>query len=347
MTIADNEVANIGNGSAPERGIVIWDSHKTNIAITGNWVHDIANCCGIELQDGTASGVTMSDNIVERVGDSGMAAIGLTSATGANVIANNILRDTGRFGIEVKLPNGTGLATGDGAIVVEGNDVRLTRSFVAMKPTEERDLAGIAVYRRGLIAAYGNVDVPAGVIVRNNTVTGYVQDNAASTSDGFGIVVEGLRMSVSGNTVSGNDVGIQRQRGHLPYTPNGAADGDQSDLADQYFGRGNSPAVCAIVAGNTTAGNGTATRDVGGTTAQLAATVRNTRTGVGHCGLQAAIDDANTLAGDTLELLEGSSHDGAFVVNKRADAAWPRHGRHAPAADADHAAPRRRRCCAS
>ncbi|MBL0097523.1 MAG: hypothetical protein IPP46_14330, partial [Bacteroidetes bacterium] len=50
--------------------------------------------------------------------------------------------------------------------------------------------------------------------VQNNTISGYVQ---TSTSEGFGIVAEGINHTVSGNNVSGCDVGIQRQAGHLPY----------------------------------------------------------------------------------------------------------------------------------
>ena len=34
---------------------------------------------------------------------------------------------------------------------------------------------------------------------------------------------------------------------HLPYTANTNVDGDQSNLADQFFGRGNSPVGCALI----------------------------------------------------------------------------------------------------
>ena len=111
--------------------------------------------------------------------------------------------------------------------MIENNNVSRNIPIV-----DNRDIAGIAVFRRGVLA--GNVDVPTGAVVQNNTVSGYVQ---TSVSDGFGIVVEGLNHAVTGNTVSGCDVGIQRQAGHLPYP----GDGDQSNVADTYFGRGNSP----------------------------------------------------------------------------------------------------------
>ncbi|MBK7160902.1 MAG: hypothetical protein IPH77_20755 [Ignavibacteria bacterium] len=81
------------------------------------------------------------------------------------------------------------------------------------------------------------MDVPTGVVIQNNTVSGYVQ---LSTSEGFGIVVEGLSHTISGNTVTGCDVGIQKQAGHLPYP----GDGDQNNVVDTYFGRGNSYETC-------------------------------------------------------------------------------------------------------
>src|SRR5690606_5818248 len=51
--------------------------------------------------------------------------------------------------------------------------------------------------------------------------------------------------------------------GHTPYTANTNQDGDQSNLADEYFGRGNSPEACALIIENTFAGNGIDERSVG------------------------------------------------------------------------------------
>ncbi|HZW50410.1 MAG TPA: right-handed parallel beta-helix repeat-containing protein, partial [Rudaea sp.] len=50
VTIDNNDVSQTDG-----RGIVIWDGQKTHIAITNNHVHDLTGCCGIELQDGSAS----------------------------------------------------------------------------------------------------------------------------------------------------------------------------------------------------------------------------------------------------------------------------------------------------
>ena len=239
------------------RGIVIWNGFKTHITFTNNDVQG-NNCCGIELQDGTASGVTITGNTVKNNTDSGMAAIGLTSGAGPNLIANNTLESNGRFGIEIKLPNGTGLASGDGSIVVQNNTVSLP-----IHPGDLRDYAGIAVMRRGYLTTEGYADIPTGVIVRDNTVSGYRQTNTGSFSTGFGIVVEGLNMTVVNNTLTNNDVGVQMQAGHLPYTANAAIDGDQSNVADTYFGRGNSPVACGAITGNVYSSNTINYREVG------------------------------------------------------------------------------------
>ncbi len=265
------------------RGIVIWNGLKSNITITNCEVFN-NNCCGIELQDGTASGVTMENNLIYNNADNGIGVVGL-QGPGENLIKGNTLTNNGRFGIEVKNPDGSGLATGAGRIVVENNTV--TRNTAI---TDLRDLAGIAVMRRGVLA--GNVDIPSGVVVQNNTVSGYTQ---SSTSDGFGIVIGGMNHTVSGNTLSGNDVGLQQQAGHLPYP----ADGDQNNLSDQYFGRDNSPFACGnALTGNIYSGNTADYREVGGPFGS--GKITNLITGTEYCSIQAAIDGAT--AGDVIEI---------------------------------------------
>lgn len=292
------------------RGIVIWNGLKTNITITNNTVRN-NNCCGIELQDGTASGVTMSGNTVENNGDSGMAAIGLTSGAGPNVIANNTVTDNGRFGIEIKNPNGTGVASGDGSIVVENNTV----SFTPSGSMDRRDHAGIAIFRRDFLPnnTAGYVDVPTGVVVRNNNISGYRQERTdplpggqiSLTSEGFGIVVEGTSHTISDNTVEYNDVGIQEQGGMHPnanYVYNNAGNGDQeNERSPEYFGRGNAPVACGnTLSPNTFTGNGSATRQrIANGSGGI---VTNTDTGGTFCTIQAAIDDGATDAGDTIQL---------------------------------------------
>ncbi|MEZ5484730.1 MAG: MBG domain-containing protein [Lysobacteraceae bacterium] len=328
MQFIDNEVTDAG-----PRGLLIWNGFKTNIVFDGNYVHDLAGCCGIELQDGTASGVQITGNRIERSPDNAIGVVGLTGGSGApfngaNLIANNFILNAGRFGIEVKLPNGSGLDSGDGSIVVEGNDIYLTSTpdanfdgvldvdpfdpgIVQWRPAEVRDLAGIAVMRRS-VADANNVDVPSGVVVRNNTVGGYQQNNGTSSSTGFGIVLGGVKHTVFNNTLLQNDVGIQRQAGHTPYCDFGSnpppqaggCDGDQSDLVDDFFGRDNSQLTCVAIGSNTYGDSVIATsRDVvAGSGVLVENSVFNSDTGLGYCSLQAAIDDPLTQDGHTLVL---------------------------------------------
>ncbi|MBK7212794.1 MAG: right-handed parallel beta-helix repeat-containing protein [Bacteroidales bacterium] len=282
------------------RGIVIWNGLKDNITITNCNVYG-NNCCGIELQDGTATGVTMLNNNVHDNGDNGFGLTGL-QGPGENIISNNTVKDNGRFGIEIKNPNGSGLATGAGRVVVENNNVSRTTTIV-----DARDIAGIAAFRRGVLAE--NVDVPTGAVIQNNTVTGYTQP---STSDGFGIVVEGTNHTVLGNTVGGCDVGIQQQVNPSNYP----GDADANNLPDTYFGRGNSPISCGNeIIGNTfgPTANTVDSRNVGA----IGGTgfVTNVVTGKTFCSIQAAIDDAATLNGHTLQLSAGTFNE-AIVVTK-------------------------------
>ena len=74
------------------RAIVIWNGLKTNITITGNEIRNSnGGCCGIELQDGTASGVNISGNTLDQIGDNGIGITGLTSGSGGNIISNNTI----------------------------------------------------------------------------------------------------------------------------------------------------------------------------------------------------------------------------------------------------------------
>ncbi|MBS1645546.1 MAG: right-handed parallel beta-helix repeat-containing protein, partial [Bacteroidetes bacterium] len=164
VLIDGNKVSGHTNVNGAARGIVIWDGLKENITITNNEVFN-NNCCGIELQDGSATGVNISSNNVHDNGDNGLGIVGM-QGPGANVVSNNTVKDNGRFGIEIKNPNGSGATSGAGSIVVSGNTVSLTAT-----PSDLRDYVGIAAFRRGITP--GNVDVPRGVVISGNTVSGF------------------------------------------------------------------------------------------------------------------------------------------------------------------------------
>ncbi|HRO09645.1 MAG TPA: right-handed parallel beta-helix repeat-containing protein, partial [Saprospiraceae bacterium] len=287
FTVTNSTVSNHGPGA---RGIVIWDGFKQNINISNNTVSN-NNCCGIELQDGDASAVNITGNTINiGGGDNAIGLVGLNATVGNNTVNNNTIIGGGRFGIEIKNPAG--------GVTVNGNSVTMSTYNADL-----RDRAGIAILRRGV--GNSNVDVPNGVTITGNTVDGYQQ---TSNSEGFGIVVEGINHTVTGNTVNNSDVGILQQQNPSNYP----LDADQSNLSDQYFGRGNSPMTCGnTISGNTFSGNGTDTRNIG----VGGGIVTNTTTLEVFCSIQSAIDDAQTLGGHTLSVGNGTYNE-RVTVNK-------------------------------
>lgn len=312
IDILNNTITNTGAG----RAIVIWNGFKQNVNISGNTVTNNTGCCGIELQDGTASGVTITNNVITNMGDNGIGVVGLKAGAGPNLISGNNITDCGRFGIEVKLPYGTGLDSGDGSIVVEDNIITQSAPFSTLRPSELRDLGGIVVIRRGFVVSENNEDIPQGVIVRDNTVSGFVQDNGLSVSEGFGIVVEGISHQVLNNTVNNNDVGVQVQAGHTPYAANTNSDGNQNNVADQYFGRGNSPVSCDISIGtNNFSGNGADERLVGVVANDLEKLVTNMDANRRFCSINAAVASTFTTNGHVITA-SAATYPETVLLNK-------------------------------
>ena len=326
----------VGGHSSAARGIVIWNGFKTNITITDNEVYG-SNCCGIELQDGTASGVTITGNYVHDNADNGLGLMALTSGAGPNLIQNNIVEDNGRFGIEIKNPDGTGVPAGDGSIVVDNNTV----TFTPGAGMNDRDHAGIAVHRRAFLVGEGYNDIPTGVIVTNNEVTGYEQQNPGSTtSEGFGIVIEGVMHTVEDNELNNNEVAIQLQGGghaNANYTANMSGDGGQEDGdSPDYFGRGNAPYVCDITLGTNTF-SGSITADVRMVTANVNTTnatviadllqgqVHNVTQNTYHCTIQDAIDAPTTVSNDVIDVPAGTYYENV-VVDKEVEIRGPNYG---------------------
>ncbi|HPN71284.1 MAG TPA: right-handed parallel beta-helix repeat-containing protein, partial [Saprospiraceae bacterium] len=312
VSVTNSMVSNHLTGA---RGIVIWDGFKENITFTNNMITN-NNCCGIELQDGTASAVNISGNTIDiGVGDNAIAALGLNPNTGLNSISNNIITGGGRFGIEIKNPNG--------GVTVAGNNVTLSTQNGDM-----RDRAGIAIMRRDFTSGNpaGYADIPNGVTITGNTITGYQQ---TSGEEGFGIVIEGTNHVVSGNTLNGNEVGIQIQGGghaNPNYVANNAGSGDQAvGQSPNYFGRGNAPTICESDLGmNNFSGNGIDVRLVTGAELstdisyiqnRIEGGIHNITLNTYHCSIQDAIDQATT--GNIIEILPTSYVEpGQIVVNK-------------------------------
>ncbi|MEP7197708.1 MAG: right-handed parallel beta-helix repeat-containing protein, partial [Saprospiraceae bacterium] len=305
------------NAFGAARGIVIWNGFKQNITITNCDVYN-NNCCGIELQDGTASGVLLSNNNVHDNADNGLGLSGLKGGAGANLIANNTVSNNGRFGIEIKNPSGNGSTTGDGSIYLDNNTV----SLIPTVGMNNRDHAGIAIFRRAFQPGNpdGYVNIPTGVVLKNNTIDGFKHLNPGRVeSEGFGIVIEGTNNEVNTNTIKNSDIGIQEQGGGHPnsnYVSDNAGDGDQVDSKSaNYFGRGNAPVACGNeIVGNSFISNGLNQR-TSGPGAGANGFVTNINTLETFCSIQAAINDAQTLDGHTLEVYSGIYNE-QVLVNK-------------------------------
>lgn len=231
-----NASGNNAAGGLAGRGLWIINGVKTNVSITDG-TYNNNGLVGIDVSDGNVTGLTITGNVVTGNGDSGIGVLG-AQGPGANLVANNTVTNNGRYGIEIKIPNGNGATSGPGSIVVSGNVVSRT-----VPATDPRDYAGIAVFRRSVDPAY-NAAQPSGVVVTGNNVSGYHRSPSLSTGDGFGIVVEGTNHLVTKNLVAGNDVGIQIQSGNTANVQ-----------GTDYFDRGDAAPSSALINRNSITGN--------------------------------------------------------------------------------------------
>ncbi len=240
--VVDNVDASRNNqaGGLSGRGLWVINGPKTNLSVTNSTFNN-NGLVGLDISDGTVDGLTITGNTVTGNGDSGIGFIGAQNAS----VSNNTVTNNGRFGIEIKNTVGNGSATGAGHVLVQGNSV--SRTIAA---TDARDYAGILAMRRS--PAFGAPDQPAGVVIQNNTVTGYHRKPVGSTGDGFGIVVGGTSHSITGNSVSNNDVGVQIQGGNTPDVQN-----------TPFFDRDSSTNGSATVSRNGIVGNSVGFRTAG------------------------------------------------------------------------------------
>lgn len=231
--------SNYNNRTAIGRGILFQGMDRHNITIQdgmfiGNRIAGIDFNTNSTNDGQTSTNITIvgniagGDNIANGYSDSAIAVLGvLPDAGGSSRIANNTIFVYGRYGIEIKNVVGNTQSAGNGSFVVENNTI--TKIGPAVTPTgtpELRDIAGIAVLERTVVLA-----TPAptsGVVIRNNTVSGFIQNNGGSVSEGFGIVAGGQMHSILNNTLSNNQIALQTQAGHNQ---------DQSNLPDRFFGR--------------------------------------------------------------------------------------------------------------
>ena len=328
VVIEYNTVTDVGN-----RGIVVWNGAKRDILVRNNHIHGALDGLGnvvagpfataIAFEDGTATGITVVDNLIEDVGDAGITAVQLTSGSPSgtpNTISLNTIRNPGRFGIALMIPNGTGLQDGDGAIVVEGNTVLGGSN----QGGYASDRAGISVIRRFFLGtSQGQEDATMGVRLVNNGVHGFASTGGAT---GYGIVVEGVGHSVHHNTLTGNDVGLQLQQGNQPASLPGNADVDDGSVEfAPYFDRGNAALTCASLDGNSLGGNTAESRFLPASGANLTGSVHNQSGGSWHCTINEAIAAAQP--GDLLRPFPGLYRE-RVLVDKRVHLAGPWAGFH-------------------
>jgi hypothetical protein len=226
------------------RGIWIINGIKQNITIEDSTFNN-NRLTGIDVSDGNVTGLMIVRNTVSGNGDAGISVLG-PQGPGANLVDGNTVTDNGRYGIEVKMPNGSGASSGPGSVVVSHNVVKRT-----VEATDARDYAGIAVIRRSGNATY-NADQPVGVVVSENEVSGYHRKPTGSTGDGFGIVVEGTNNTITKNSVTDNDIGIQVQGGNTANVQ-----------STPFFDRGDAAEGGAVVQLNSITGNSIGARAVG------------------------------------------------------------------------------------
>lgn len=222
LTLTRVSASNNGSSNPIGRGLIIQNAAKTDVSVTNGRYND-NSLSGIDINDGTVNGLTVSGNEASRNGDEGIGVVGSVGPA-ATIISDNTVADNGRFGVEVKNSTGDGSTSGPGSLVVSGNTISRSLFAAPNATNAAKDYAGISVTRRSPIMAAGQPDQPSGAAITDNTVTGFVRKIAAPNGDGFGIVVEGADNVVDANTVSGNNIGIQIQSANIadqtnPNTP--------------------------------------------------------------------------------------------------------------------------------
>ncbi|HET6631115.1 MAG TPA: MBG domain-containing protein [Rhodanobacteraceae bacterium] len=307
-----------------DHGIAIWNGSKQDVTVGNNLMGPVGSTA-IGFEDGTATGAQIVNNTIDNSvpgdpsgygGDTGIAIMQLTSGSPSNrpnLISHNTITNPGRFGLALMIPNGTGADSGDGAIVVEDNQITGGLNTGGWA-TDDR--AGIQVVRRYYDDSHegGQIDVTRGVVIRGNTVTGFMHpDPQSAGTEDYGIVVEGVGSSVSGNTLSGNDIGLQIQQGNQASTLPGNSD---PDIHTVWFDRGNTAISCVSVGSNDFSDNGIDQRTVSNDGGSAAIDSVNLSGGIHngsayYCSINAAIAAANP--GDSITVGAGSYPENVVV----------------------------------
>ncbi|GAB3873917.1 hypothetical protein GCM10028824_26320 [Hymenobacter segetis] len=210
------------NANGAGRGLFLTNGPKADILIEDG-VFEMNRRSGIDINDGSVSGLTVRNNQITQNAGGGLIVLGAAGPrnssgtfTGfAALIEGNALRNNASNGMELKACTGTGRRSGVGSFVVRQNYIVRT---VGAPTNLGEDNAGLAFIDRdrNVITIGGGLTgdlVTGGAFIEGNTVRGYLAD-ATSTSfniNGFGMVLEGANNKVFGNVVAQCQRAVQVQ----------------------------------------------------------------------------------------------------------------------------------------
>lgn len=210
------------NSNGAGRGLFLVNGHKADILIEDG-VFELNRRGGIDINDGSVSGLTLRNNLITQNAGGGLIVLGAAGARNgsgtftsmAALIEGNAIRNNASNGMELKACTGSGHRSGTGSFVVRNNTI--VRSLGAPTNLSE-DNAGVAFIDRDrtVITTGGGITgdlVTGGAFIAGNTVRGYLADATSSmfNINGFGLVLEGAQNKVFGNTVAQCQRAIQVQ----------------------------------------------------------------------------------------------------------------------------------------
>ncbi|MBF9239864.1 right-handed parallel beta-helix repeat-containing protein [Hymenobacter sp. BT683] len=210
------------NANGAGRGLFMTNGPKADILIEDG-VFEMNRRGGIDINDGSVSGLTVRNNQFTQNAGGGLIVLGAAgprNSTGvftgfAALIEGNALRNNASNGMELKACTGTGFRSGAGSFVVRQNYI--VRTLGAPTNLSE-DNAGLAFIDRdrNVIATGGGLTgdlVTGGAFIEGNTVRGYLADATSSgfNINGFGLVLEGAKNKVFHNVVAQCQRAVQVQ----------------------------------------------------------------------------------------------------------------------------------------
>jgi hypothetical protein len=210
------------NANGAGRGLFLTNGHKANVLIEDG-VFELNRRGGIDINDGSVSGLTVRNNQITQNAGGGLVVLGAAGARNSNgtftgfaaLIEGNFVRNNASNGMELKACTGSGRRGGAGSFVVRQNYIVRT---VGAPTNLGEDNAGLAFIDRdrNIITIGGGVTgdlATGGAFIEGNTVRGYLADATSSSFNinGFGLVLEGTQNKVFGNVVAQCQRAVQVQ----------------------------------------------------------------------------------------------------------------------------------------